>query len=237
MTMSAPPPRQIDSWRAAEDNAAAWMRWWGYKDAQVTPGGPDAGIDVQSTEALAQVKWEAAQTGTPALQRLVGARRSDHHKTLLFFSGAGYSTPAIDYADDMDIALFKYALNGQVTPMSLAAHRVLLRHEHRTATHPRHLKPDPYRPNPHTPRATPSTPGKTGRPWLGRNWTALAGGFFSIQALQNGTEVIVGNAPSYIDWYDPLLSLLLAVVFIAIWVGTRSKRAEWKRQRSASSLP
>lgn len=120
-----PLPRQIDSWRTAEDNAADWMRFWGYTDARCTSGGPDGGVDIRSSHALAQVKMEATQVGSPELQRLVGARGRDHHLGLLFFTGAGYSRKAVEYADTMDIALFSYRLDGTVDPVNAAAHHIV----------------------------------------------------------------------------------------------------------------
>lgn len=199
------------------------MRHWGYPDAVVTPGGPDAGIDVYASAALAQVKWEAAQTGTPALQRLVGARRNDHHKALLFFSGAGFSTPAIEYADDMDVALFKYALDGRMSPVSVAARRTILRQtqSEQAASSP--------------PKANANTPPRDklpGRGWLGRNWTAVLSGWFLLQALLNGMTVVRGEGGSTgIDWYDPLLSLLIGLAFAVVWSRSSAKRLRWKVQR------
>jgi len=119
-----PAPAQIDSWQAAEKNAAVWMRYWGHRDAKVTQGGPDGGIDVRSSRALAQVKFEAAQVGAPAVQRLVGARGRQDHLALYFFSGAGYARPAIDYAEIMDVALFKYGLDGSMTAVNRTAKAV-----------------------------------------------------------------------------------------------------------------
>lgn len=98
--MDRPRPRGIASWRVAEDNAASWMRFWGYRDATVTPNGSDAGIDVRSRKAIAQVKYEAHNVGRPALQRLVGSRGRGAEE-LLFFTGAGYSKAAIEYAHHM----------------------------------------------------------------------------------------------------------------------------------------
>ena len=57
---------QIDSWQAAEANAAEWMRTHGYPDATLTGGSSDQGIDVSASGALAQVKWEASQVGRPS---------------------------------------------------------------------------------------------------------------------------------------------------------------------------
>jgi hypothetical protein len=122
-----PPARQIDSWQVAEENAAAWMRYWGHSDAACTPAGADGGIDVRARTAVAQVKFEAAQVGAPAVQRLVGARGLDHSLMLYFFSGAGFARPAVDYAELIGIALFKYDLLGRMTPVSSAASAAIAR--------------------------------------------------------------------------------------------------------------
>jgi hypothetical protein len=116
-----PAPRPIDSWQSAEENAAAWMRYWGFPDAQLTPPGSDGGIDVRAKRALAQVKYEARDIGREVLQRLVGARGREQDRTLVFFTGAGYSDLAVEYANEMEIALFKYALNGSMNPLNRAA--------------------------------------------------------------------------------------------------------------------
>jgi hypothetical protein len=210
--------RQIDSWRAAEDNAAAWMRFWGYSDADVTPAGPDAGIDVRARAALAQVKWEAAQTGTPALQRLVGARRTDHHMALLFFSGAGYSAPAVEYADDVDIALFKYALDGAMTPVNAPARRLVAKRQTQDsaattvgASRGRRQVSSMAAPSPSA-------------QWWGRNGSLLLGLFFLLQAIVNGVGVLQGEPRPGIDWYDPLISLLLGIALLGLWRGLGERR-------------
>jgi hypothetical protein len=127
--VNEPTRRQISSWQEAELNARDWMLAWGYADAMVTAPGSDAGIDVTATGALAQVKFEAAQVGRPQLQRLVGARARNDAQ-LFFFTGAGYSPQAIEYADHMHIALFRYSLDGRMTPMNPAAGYVTKRPVH-----------------------------------------------------------------------------------------------------------
>lgn len=114
----------ISSWQEAEDHAVAWMRDNGCGDARPTKGGADGGIDVRSKSALAQVKYEASQVGRPAVQRLVGARGHGAHR-LLFFTGTGYSRTALQYADEMGVALFTYEITGRVSPVNEHAREVL----------------------------------------------------------------------------------------------------------------
>ena len=121
----SPAPRQIQSWQVAEHNAAEWMRHWGFLDARVTESGSDQGIDVRASRALAQVKFEAKQVGRPQVQNLVGARGRDQAAALLFFSGVGFARPAVQFADEMEVALFTYSLLGAMTPANEAARRLI----------------------------------------------------------------------------------------------------------------
>lgn len=114
----------ISSPHAAELNAQALMRSWGYLDAVAGAGGADSGIDVRSKRALAQVKWKAGVTGRPDCQRLVGARGNGTEQ-LFFFSASGYSAQAIEYADQVGMALFTYDPVGAAEPVNPAARRVL----------------------------------------------------------------------------------------------------------------
>lgn len=100
------------------------MRQWGFHDAHAAPGGPDGGIDVRASGALGQVKFRAAQVGRPDLQRLVGARGSSNAR-LFFFTGTSYSSRAIEFADEMGIALFTYALDGTMTPVNGTAQAIM----------------------------------------------------------------------------------------------------------------
>lgn len=108
-------------------NAAEWMRYWGYRDAFARPGGPDGGADVRATGALGQVKYQAAQVGRPELQRLVGARGRAIETQLLFFTGSDYASTAVAYANEMDIALFHFSLDGSMTALNAPAHQLSLR--------------------------------------------------------------------------------------------------------------
>ncbi len=115
---------KIQTWRDAEHAAAGWLRPRGFLDARVTECGADEGVDVRSRRAIAQVKFQSAPVGRPALQQLVGARARRSDVELVFYSRSGYSKQAIEYASLMNIALFTYAASGKVAPVNSAA-RVL----------------------------------------------------------------------------------------------------------------
>lgn len=115
----------------AEVNAAAQMRAMGFTDAAVTVAGADGGIDVRSHRAVAQVKLHSKPTGRPDLQRLFGARGADTSKGLLFFTLAGYSAAAIEYANQVDMALFTYSLDGGVRAINRPAVALLTREAER----------------------------------------------------------------------------------------------------------
>lgn len=97
----------------------------GIADATVTQATGDGGIDVTSRTALAQVKRESKPTGRPALQNLYGARGPRDSRTLLFFSAAGYSKQALDYAEQVGMALFTYDVDGQLEAENDAAYALL----------------------------------------------------------------------------------------------------------------
>lgn len=220
MTMlGAPPPTQIDSWQKAEENAATWMRHWGFDDAVVTAAGPDGGIDVTSKDALAQVKFEAAQVGTPAVQRLVGARGRDQHKELLFFSGAGFSTPAIAYADDMDIALFFYDLVGRTTPMSRAAREVIFRRSRQEVDEEASVHAPSL-----TVRRQPVEVVTTKTNRLARNWPAIGAFVFVVGAIGTTAAMLDGTDDPHITWADPIRNALLVVPFLILWIWTRARK-------------
>jgi len=71
-------------WHAAELAAVEHMRTLGFIDAQATAPGADGGIDAQSNEAAAQVKFYANPIGRPEIQRLRGA--AHEYRLALFYS-------------------------------------------------------------------------------------------------------------------------------------------------------
>ncbi|MEU5525165.1 restriction endonuclease [Streptomyces sp. NPDC047860] len=121
---SRPPERLIREARDAELIAVEWMRYLGFDDAVATPVGADGGIDVVSTRAVAQVKMEGKPTGRPVVQQLHGVAIHED-KTGVFFSLAGYTTHARNWAQTSGIVLFRFDHQGAAEPVNAIAHELL----------------------------------------------------------------------------------------------------------------
>ncbi|MFK0059731.1 restriction endonuclease [Streptomyces werraensis] len=112
-----PAQRLIRDARDAELAAVDWMHYLGFTDAAATPVGADEGIDVLAEHAVAQVKKEGSRTTRPTVQQLHGVATAKQ-RAALFFSMAGYTPPAIAWASQQGIALFKYDLQGRPQPIN-----------------------------------------------------------------------------------------------------------------------
>jgi hypothetical protein len=113
-------PFVIRDWRDAELFAAVHMRTLGFTDAEATQSSGDGGIDVVSRAALAQVKhFFAVPVGAPTVQQLVGAAL--RARCRLFYSLSGYTRAARALAEEANVALFEYTLDGEVHAASTAA--------------------------------------------------------------------------------------------------------------------
>lgn len=106
-------------WKIAEQIAVQHMQSIGYLDAQLTGSGADAGIDVVSSAAVAQVKLLAKPVGAPDIQRFRGASHDMSHA--LFYSWSGYTRAALVAADSTGIALFVVDSAGAATAANLHA--------------------------------------------------------------------------------------------------------------------
>jgi hypothetical protein len=111
-TADYPESKLIRTPRDAEESAAEWMIYFGFSDARVTPVGPDAGIDVISSEAVAQVKMEGVPTSRPAVQQLYGVASSKGLQPF-FFSLAGFTRDAISWGTEQEIAMFTFDYQGK----------------------------------------------------------------------------------------------------------------------------
>ena len=112
-----PAARLIRSPRDAELVALDWMLYWGFDDASATPVGPDEGIDVASSRAVAQVKAFMVPIGRPELQNLAGVAAVEK-KIPLFFALNGYTPQAIEWGNKANMALFTFDLQGNPEPVN-----------------------------------------------------------------------------------------------------------------------
>ncbi len=103
----------------SERFAAAHMRYLGFGDASETEAGTDSGVDVESSRAVAQVKFHAKPVGSPGLQNLRGVAWQKEYA--IFYSLSGYTQRALDWADQNHICLFSYTKTGTVEPSNDAA--------------------------------------------------------------------------------------------------------------------
>lgn len=107
----------------AEELAAEHMRRSGFPDARRTRDGTDSGIDVIALRAVAQVKYQVASVGGPAVQQLRGAAHGIEHA--LFYSSSGYTAAAFAAANASDVALFAFTITNEVTAANAAATAVV----------------------------------------------------------------------------------------------------------------
>lgn len=127
-----PKARLIRGHRDAELVAAEWMSYLGFTEIRPSDPGSDGGVDVWSKEAVAQVKAETSRTGRPKIQQHHGVAVSQK-KRPVFFSLAGYTPPALGYAEANGVVLFTFDLQGIPVPANHAAHSILAEAERRAS--------------------------------------------------------------------------------------------------------
>jgi hypothetical protein len=84
---------------------AGWVEHLGGKNVTVTQASADGGIDVVSDNEVAQVKLHGKPVSVQPVRELFGAAKA-LSKSPIFFSSAGYTKSAIDFAEQNDILLF-----------------------------------------------------------------------------------------------------------------------------------
>jgi hypothetical protein len=235
----------IRTWQDAEYTSRDIMRSLGYTDARVTGEGSDGGVDVVSRRAFAQVKCEMSKTGSPALQRLVGAGAVDRGRDLLFFSVAGYSTPAIHYANRVGVALFQLRTDGSAVPVNKAARTAAEGHDLTPAGTQTTIVPSvPVAPAPQQPVTVTSTATTMSKSTSsGGATTGLW--FFTIPALMAiaGWKAGLDGAfwPTNIDglglfisvvlgWGFTLIATVVAILFGAVLVSILTEKPRRQNQ-------
>ena len=171
--------------------------------------------------------------GHPRAAAARGARGLAHDQALLFFTGAGYARPAVDYANSVRMALFRYALDGSMTAVNPAAARLVeaapAARDHglsaeeleEVTTWARHAVP--------WKRATQAAKaGRVGQVLL--LLVALAAAFCAVGSL--GEAVGVTDPPpgaERVGWQPSLWCGLIALAFLAGWRAVTA----WRRMRAA----
>lgn len=110
-------------WREAEQLAEAHMKQLGFIDAERTASGADGGIDVESEDAVGQVKFVSRPVGSPEIQKLRGAAFSINFA--LFYSNSGYTKAAELIAEKLNVALFVYTKKWRVKAHNELAEKVV----------------------------------------------------------------------------------------------------------------
>jgi hypothetical protein len=121
--MDWPPPVLIRSFQDAEVAARDWIRFWGFEDAELTGGGADGGVDVESLGLVAQVKAGMRAIGRPVVQQIYGVAASRGCEAAVF-SLTGYTRAASQWADLNGVGLFHFDLQGEPAPINEAARRL-----------------------------------------------------------------------------------------------------------------
>jgi hypothetical protein len=222
-------PDVIDSPADAEAQAAVWMIGLGFADAMPTQFTADGGIDVVSSRAVAQVKFQVAPVGRPALQNLVGAAGSEHPgKFKLFFSWKGYSGPAFVFAEQAHVALFSFTTGGELVPENTQAeHLCSLAQSSMSANLVGVPLVEPAPPPPqYLPLLPPSAP--PARDWI--DW------FTRRRLMALSAAFLVLLAVLFFATHPNALGQLLTLVVggLLVWYGVKVTFTPKKRRRSRS---
>jgi len=115
------------TWRDYEEAAASFLAQLGYSGVGAAAAGADGGVDVWVTGTLVgQVKAQQTKVGSPPLQQLYGIASKENVQGL-FFSKSGYSKPAIQWANSVEMPLFTVSHCGdhqfEVEPANRSAER------------------------------------------------------------------------------------------------------------------
>ncbi|MGO2746236.1 restriction endonuclease [Microbacterium sp.] len=105
-------------WQVAENIAETHLNELGFFRVQRTVSGADGGLDVIGQGVAAQVKLLRTPVGSPDVQRLRGAAHRVDNAVFYAHRSSGYSRSALRIADDSDVALFTYDLDGTVAAVN-----------------------------------------------------------------------------------------------------------------------
>ena len=114
-----PPARVITQWQDAEELARDYMRWLGHHDVVCTGSGADGGVDLEGSKVVGQVKMHNRPTGRPDVQQLFGIASAEGKNA--FFFAMAFSAEAVQWADKVNMAIYRFKRDGSVEPASTRA--------------------------------------------------------------------------------------------------------------------
>ncbi|MEX5261504.1 restriction endonuclease [Kocuria sp. CPCC 205263] len=108
-TYYLPGSPRMATWQEAEASAQQWMRTHGYPDARLTSPGPDGGVDIFSSTAIAQVKHHKQPIGPGPIRELVDLTLYSKYRGwgAVFFSTSGYTALALECGQEWGVPLFQ----------------------------------------------------------------------------------------------------------------------------------
>ncbi len=110
-------------WQQVERDTAAWLRNVGCRQVAMTTAGADGGVDVLTSEWAVQVKHTERRVGRPAVQQIVGAALHVERRPAVV-STSGFTSPAVEYAVEHDVALIRLDDDGRGRPVTSAAREI-----------------------------------------------------------------------------------------------------------------
>ena len=110
-------------WQQVEQDTAAWLRAVGCRQVAMTTAGADGGVDVLTSDWAVQVKHTERRVGRPAVQQIVGAALHVARRPAVV-STSGFTSPAVEYAVEHDVALIRLDEDGRGRPVTSAAREI-----------------------------------------------------------------------------------------------------------------
>lgn len=116
-------PQLILDGIASEASMAGWLAGYGI-EVMATAASRDGGVDLRGPKHVGQVKMTAAKVGPVYVQAIVGIGCVEGRQPL-FFSKAGYTPAALDWAEQARLPLFTFMDGGQVRAANRYAEEII----------------------------------------------------------------------------------------------------------------
>jgi hypothetical protein len=107
---------------ASESTMGEWLAEHGI-DVIPTGATRDGGVDLRGPGHVAQVRMTSAKVGPTPVQAIVGVGFVEGRQPL-FFSKAGYTPAALDWAEQAQLALFTFSDGGHVRAANRFAEQI-----------------------------------------------------------------------------------------------------------------